>query len=562
MSGIALLTRLLRITVPILLVLVLPCSAQAITSESGGEGSVDASASVEGSLVGLNAGNESVGDGSLGNLDDRQRFYAVRGQRPVWTDMTRVEALAEALRNLAGDGLVPSDYHPDQLLVEGRQALSGSQGSAAQRAFESKATSTLLTAVAHLQRGKVDPHSIDNGWEVPIAPPSFDLVSMSHVLDQGNVEAVMEQARPSSEPYRQLRAALAQYQNIEQQGGWPVLPSRDEPLRPGDTGPDVGSLRQRLGVTGASDIMAANTSYYPQLSLEAPNADVYDPALAEAVRRFQRHHLLADDGVVGPDTRLALNVPVSQRIDQIRVNMERARWLLHGLPESFVLVDIAGYRLTYFRPDGQTWRTRIVVGQPYRRTPTLRSEITYLTLNPTWTVPPTIYREDILPKVRNNPDYLASRGLYPLTPSGKRLDPHAVDWSNPGGVMLRQGAGASNPLGRLVIRFPNDHLVYLHDTPSRHLFNRAQRALSSGCIRVEGVMQLAQMLFDDSGTSVNVSRLLSDGQTRNVSLERPIPVVLNYWTVQPESDGSLAFRPDIYHRDADVVAALDRPLIL
>ncbi|ALM54707.1 peptidase [Halomonas huangheensis] len=507
----------------------------------------------------MNAENGSVDDASLDNL---QRFYTLRGQRPVWTDMQRVEALATALKGLASDGLVPSDYHPDRLLAEGRRALGEGQGSAAQQAFESEATGILLTAMAHLQRGKVDPHRIDEGWEVAIAPPSFDLVSMSRELDEGDVEAVVEQTRPSFQPYRQLRTALAQYQNIDRQGGWPVLAARDEPLRPGDTGADVATLRRRLGLIGEADIVAADASYYPQLSLEAPDADVYDPLLAEAVRRFQRHHLLADDGVVGPDTRLALNVPVSQRIDQIRANMERARWLLHGLPKSFVLVDIAGYRLTYFRPDGQTWRTRIVVGQPYRRTPTLRSEITYLTLNPTWTVPPTIYREDILPKVRNNPDYLASRGLYPLSPSGTRLDPHAVDWSNPGGVMLRQGAGASNPLGRLVIRFPNDHLVYLHDTPSRHLFNRAQRALSSGCIRVEGVTQLAQMLFDDSGTSANVSSLLSDGQTRNVSLERRIPIVLNYWTVQPESDGSLAFRPDIYHRDADVVAALDRPLIL
>lgn len=505
--------------------------------------------------------SDAIAPDATPHFDMQQRFYALRGQRPVWTDIASVKSLAAALEGLSSDGLTPSDYRPRQLVIEGQQALASGPGSAALRAFEHKATSTLLTAMTHLQRGKVDPQRIDRDWEVNPTPPIFDLVSMSHELDKGNVEAVIELARPDHQPYRQLRTALARYQRIAQQGGWPMLPLRKEPLRPGDHDQDVALLRQRLGMEGDTQVVAADTGHYPQIRLDTRDAEAYDPQLAEAVRRFQRHHLLADDGVVGSDTRLALNVPVSRRIEQIRVNMERTRWLLHGLPDSFVLVDIAGYQLSYFRPDGQVWRSRIVVGQPYRRTPTLRSEITYLTLNPTWTVPPTIYREDILPRTRHDPGYLASRGLYPLTPSGQRLDPNSVDWSNPGSVMLRQGAGPGNPLGQVVVRFPNDHLVYLHDTPSRHQFNRVQRALSSGCVRVEGVTQLAQMLFDDSGTSANISKLLADGKTRNIALERHIPVVLDYWTIQPLADGSLVFRPDIYHRDTDVMAELDRPLI-
>lgn len=496
--------------------------------------------------------NELVGASEMA-----QRFYSLRGQRPVWTDMGRVEALADGLRTLEDDGLSPSDYAPDALLGQARGADLETPGG-----FELEATETLLTAMAHLQRGKVDPHRIDSDWEVDIAPPTFDLVALSRALDDGDVEAALALARPPFEPYRQLRAALARYRNIERLGGWPLLPSRETPLRPGDQDTDVALLRQRLAMIGELEVMSADTGHYPHVELEAPEAEVYDGTLAEAVRRFQRRHLLADDGVVGPNTQTALNLPVGFRIDQIRANLERARWLLHGLPDSFVLVDIAGYRLSYFRPDGDVWRSRIVVGQPYRRTPTLRSEITHLTLNPTWTVPPTIYREDILPRVKRDPGYLASRDMVALSPSGKRVDPYSVNWSSPGGVMLRQGAGPRNPLGRVVIRFPNDHLVYLHDTPSRGLFNRTQRALSSGCIRVEGVAELAQLLFDDSDTSANVGRLINDGKTRNVRLDRRIPVVLNYWTVQPETDGHLAFRPDIYDRDQAVVTALDAPVIL
>ncbi|MGQ7247860.1 L,D-transpeptidase family protein [Halomonas sp. V046] len=498
----------------------------------------------------------------LDSSDRITRFYALRGQRPVWTDAARVDALVAALEALDADGLNPRDYRPEAIAASARVALGeGASGEARDR-FERDTTGTLFTALTHLQRGKVDPQRIDSDWEVPIDPASFDLVAMSQALDDGDVNAAMDLARPPFEPYQQLRAGLARYRNIERLGGWPQLPAREEALRPGDVDADVALLRQRLAMIGELEVMAADVDHYPSIDLKAPHAEAYDEALEAAVKRFQRSHLLTDDGVIGPNTRSALNMTVAQRIDQIRANMERARWLLHGLPESFVLVDIAGYRVIYFRPGGDVWRSRIVVGQPYRRTPTLRSEITHLTLNPTWTVPPTIYREDILPKVRNNPGYLASRGLYPLSSSGQRLDPASVNWSNPRGVMLRQGAGPSNPLGRVVIRFPNDHLVYLHDTPSRGLFNRAQRALSSGCIRVEGVAELAQLLFDDSGTNASVSRLIAAGDTRNVSLKQRIPVVLNYWTVQPESGGELAFRPDIYNRDSDLVAALNAPAVL
>ncbi|MDR5858055.1 L,D-transpeptidase family protein [Halomonas eurihalina] len=491
-----------------------------------------------------------------------RNLYAVRGDHPIWQDAEIVDALVESLKTLDADGLVPSDYRPDELQAAARTALMDGTDDETRARFELQASRTLMTALMHLQRGKVDPHRIDDDWDLSIEPPSLDLAAISRALDDGDVSAAIDLARPPYEPYEQLREGLAHYREIERQGGWPALMSVEEPLRPGDTGEGVTALRERLASIGNTQVVAADEGYYPSVELQAPEPRVYDEALVDAVRRFQRHHLLADDGVVGPRTLEALNMSVDRRIDQIRANMERARWLLHGLPESFVLVDIAGYDLRYFRPNGDTWRARIVVGQPYRRTPSLRSEITHLTINPTWTVPPTIMREDVLPKVRRDPGYLATKNLSVLSPSGKQLDPNSIDWSNPGGVMLRQQAGPNNPLGQLVVRFPNDHMVYLHDTPSRGLFSRSQRALSSGCIRVEGVLELAQLLFDDTDTRANVRRLIADGKTRNVLLARHVPVVLHYWTVQPEPDGELAFRPDIYDRDGALIEALDRSVTL
>ncbi|WFM70435.1 L,D-transpeptidase family protein [Halomonas sp. CKK8] len=487
-----------------------------------------------------------------------QDFYAAREGRPAWQEAETVTGFAAALRSLEADGLTPQDYRPDALVAGHRQVQAEGQTPASRARFDLQASRVLLTALRHLQRGKVDPQRIDPDWEVPIDAPPLDLAAVSRAVDVQRFEQAFALARPSAAPYERLRAGLARYRHIERQGGWPRLPQRQQSLRPGELHEDVPLLRERLAIIGELEVMVADLF----AGVESGDAEPrrYDDALVEAVKRFQRRHLLEVDGIVGPRTREALNVPVVERIDQIRVNLERARWLLHGLPDSFVLVDIAGYRISYFRPDGRVWRSRIVVGRPYRRTPSLRSAITHLTLNPTWTVPPTILREDVLPKVRRDLGYLWREELMVLGPSGQRLDPREVDWSRPGNIMLRQRPGPQNALGRVVLRFPNEHLVYLHDTPAQGLFASEQRAFSSGCIRVQGVLELAQHLFDDTGTPAHVASLVAEGATRNIHLERPVPVILHYWTVHPGEDGELVFRPDVYRRDAALLLALDRPL--
>ncbi|MFY0990085.1 L,D-transpeptidase family protein [Halomonas sp. C05BenzN] len=492
--------------------------------------------------------------------DELQAFYDVRDQRPAWRDSRTVAAFAAALHTLDGDGLIPGDYRPDALVAGHRQAHESEADLERQARFDLYASRVLLTALRHLQRGKLDPHDIDPGWEVPIAAPPLDLAALSRAVDAQRFEQAFAEVRPAYAPYERLRTGLARYRNIERLGGWPSLPARERSLRPGDIDDDVVLLRERLAVIGELEVMAADIAAFPGAELEAPDPRHYDEGLEAAVRRFQRRHLLEVDGIVGPQTRRALNVPVEVRIDQIRLNLERARWLLHGLPEAFVLVDIAGYQLSYFRPGGEIWRSRIVVGRPYRRTPSLRSEITHLTVNPTWTIPPTIRREDVLPRVRQDLGYLWRENIRVLSPSGTPLDPWEIDWDNPGNIMLRQDPGPQNALGRVAIRFPNEHLVYLHDTPAQGLFAREQRAFSSGCIRVQGVLELVQLLFDDTDSDRDIQSLIDSGQTRNVPLAERVPVILHYWTVHAAEDGELAFRPDIYQRDEALLTALDRPL--
>ncbi|WP_240454145.1 L,D-transpeptidase family protein [Halomonas sp. NO4] len=519
--------------------------------------------SAEDSTAGGTAASPLAGEiaSQLNDASQRlQDFYQARGYRPAWQDGQTVAAFAAALHTLERDGLNPQDYRPDHLNSRHRE-LEDADVEARAR-FELAASRVLLTALSHLQRGKVDPHAIDSDWDVPIGDPDLDLDAVSQAVDGQRFEQAFARVRPAHAPYERLRSALARYRHIERLGGWPTLPERQAPLRRGDVHADVALLRERLAVIGELEVMVAGLAAFPDIDVAAPNPQRFDATLEAAVERFQQRHLLQVDGVVGPATRAALNVPVARRIDQIRLNLERARWLLHDLPEAFVLVDIAGYRVSYFRPNGEIWRSRIVVGRPYRRTPSLRSEITHMTVNPSWTIPPTILREDVLPQVRRNLGYLWRERIQVLSPSGQPLDPWQVDWENPGNIVLRQAPGPHNALGRLAIRFPNDHLVYLHDTPAQGLFAREQRAFSSGCIRVQGILELAQLLYDDTGSDRDVRALIASGETRNVPLARHMPVILHYWTVHPGEDGMLAFRPDIYDRDDALLRALDRPLAL
>ncbi|HSP32245.1 MAG TPA: L,D-transpeptidase family protein [Halomonas sp.] len=487
-------------------------------------------------------------------------FYQLRDGQPAWQAVNAVESLVGALNSLQNDGLAPEDYHADTLLNEFQR--SQSEGAAAQAAFDIKATQSLLLALDHLERGKVNPRDVEPQWDAPRPESGYSLLRVVHAVEDRALDNATALARPSSSEYQLLRDALKQHYQLANLGSAPYLAAREASLRPGDEADDIIVLRQRLALWGETNLMVADTSAYPLIGVQAvPDRRTFDAPLEAAVKRFQRLHLLHEDGVVGEQTRLALNTSVATRIDQLRVNLERARWIRPmQVAEPRVWVDIAGYRMHYVRPNGQHWDARVVVGSPRRETPTIHSTISHLTINPSWTIPPTIMREDVLPRVRADIDYLARENIQVISSSGEPLSAEEVDWQRPGSVMLRQVAGSGNPLGRVVVRFPNDDMIYLHDTPARGLFQRDQRALSSGCIRVEGEAELAQMLLQDTGSRYQMSTLLSGGSDRNVSLSQRIPVALHYLTAWPNAQGEVEFRPDIYRRDAALLAALQRPV--
>jgi murein L,D-transpeptidase YcbB/YkuD len=478
-------------------------------------------------------------------------FYLKRDFTPAWTDR---KANAIALLDLIGrsrdEGLDPVDYHHGPL-----RRLLGTWVEGQARSAETRADTDILLTDAliryqnHLRFGKVNPEQLDPNWNFG---PRFDDIdptgTITAAIEAESLPAFLAGNVPYLRYYRDLKQALERYREIQAKGGWPTIP-QGPALEPGVDDARVAVLRKRLGITG-------------DLTTGDLDATQFDRLLEQAVRRFQQRHGLNADGVVGTKTLRAMNVPVEDRIDQIRVNLERARWVAHDIPDTYVVVDIAGFRAQLVRDGSEVWNERVVVGRPYRKTPVFRADMTYLELNPTWTIPPTILKQDVLPKLKTDPDYLTEQNIRVLDHQGQSVDVNTIDWSDfpqaPFPYLLRQDPGPGNALGRIKFMFPNSHLVYLHDTPSKELFGRTRRAFSSGCIRVENPLDLAQLLLNDPErwSRKGIEAAIESGATRTVSLPNPVPVLLLYWTVDIDKDGTVLFRPDVYGRDKKVLEGL------
>lgn len=478
-------------------------------------------------------------------------FYARRDFAPAWTRTRDIDDLLRAIRDSIDDGLDPSDYH-FSALVQLRSVVSQPYATDVDRAdFELLLTDAIVRLGYHFWFGKVDPQAIDPGWNMNRTLPGLDpAAEIESALATGDLHAAIERARPAHPLYVGLMRELARFRRVALAGGWPELPSGPT-LEPGTLDARVPILREILVATG--DLTGTASA----------DAHAYDAPLEAAVRRFQQRMGLGADGRVGAATQAELRVPVEDRIRQLRVNLDRGRVLLFQLPHDFVVVNIAGFEAFYVRGTDILWRGRAQVGKPYRATPQYRSAITYLVFNPTWTVPPTIIRNDILPQAKRDPASITRRDLKVIDRDGNIIDPASVNWAqfSSGHIpyTLRQDPGPRNTLGRVKFMFPNPYDVYLHDTPSKALFDSDTRSTSSGCVRLERPLELARLLLDDPErwSDAAIAAAVARGELRNITLPRPVPVMLAYWTAWVDSQGLVNFRRDIYGHDAAWAKALD-----
>jgi len=490
-------------------------------------------------------------------------FYRAREFRPAWIDdglaFADARAYLAALRLVAADGLDPANYH--LAAIEGLIAEIDGARKRDPRLVRPEAlidlemllTDSFLLCGSHLVNGQVNPETVQSEWF--IKGRVEDLVA---VLEKGlaakDVPAAFDSLRPGYAVYRGLRKAYDDHMRLAAAGGWPAFPPGPKLVR-GDRGERVKALRRTLAAMG--DLAGQDGD---------EDAELFDDGLERAVKSFQRRHGLGPDGAVGVETAAALGVPASERLKQIRANLERWRWITQDLGEKYVLVNVADFRVSVYESGRAVMSMPAVVGRTYRRTPDFSGKMSHITLNPTWSVPPRLAREDILPKVLKDPGYLAQKGfrIFESWAEGAReLDPAAVDWTQvrPDSLSykFRQDPGPLNSLGRMMFMFPNKFDVYIHDTPERGLFDRAARDLSSGCIRVQRPFDLAvYMLRDDPDwTKEKLEAALAAKDTRVIRVRTPLGVHVLYWTAWLGGDGRAQFRQDIYLRDAALFRALD-----
>jgi L,D-transpeptidase YcbB len=485
-----------------------------------------------------------IGEASIVSTIVVPDFYERREFRPAWGKRSSVDDLLRAIRDSEAEGLDPRDYHLITL-ERLRDALDTSPTPVpAMRAdFDIVLTEALVRLGYHLMFGKVDPERIDPSWNMSRDINGFEpAVIMQQALDSDLLYQAIDKEKPTHAFYSDLKAALARYRAIKAAGGWPRIPAGPH-LKMGMHDNRLPILRRRLMVTGDLGSRPSDSSA------------TFDTELAEAVKVFQRRHGLTANGILGPETLAALNVPVEERIQQLLVNLERGRWVLHNLGSMFIVVNVAGYHAYYMRDGQMIWQGRAQVGRPYRQTPTFKAEMTHLVFNPNWTVPPTIFGQDYLPSLKQDRGYAQRKGLKVIDRAGRIVDPGQVDWSrysaNNSPYLLRQDPGPRNSLGRVKFIFPNDHTVFLHDTPNQALFNKTERAFSSGCIRIENALELARLVLNDEGrwTRQAIDKAIGSGKARTVFLQEPIPVLLLYWTAWVDSDRRVNFRHDLYGRD-------------
>lgn len=470
----------------------------------------------------------------------------------AWTRLEQIGELLEAIKASKADGLNPADYHFMAVQTGYEQLLAGKPIAEIDRAeIDLLFTDSLIRLGYHQRYGKLNPSTLDPQWN--FRRDAGDVEAADAVLAairSPSLGAHLESAFPRGPFYRRLQNGLAHYRRMLADGGWPTFP--DGPtLKPGASDERVAILAQRLAVTG--DL--------PTDSVPAGN-DVYGESLEAGVRAFQQRHGLDVDGIIGPSTVRALNVTAEERVRQLEISLERARWVFDDISDEFILVNIAGFSAYVVRNGELVWQTRVQVGKPFHQSPVFRDEMKYVVFNPTWTVPYSIATREMLPQIQSNPDYFAKRDFDIKDRNGKIVDPNSIDWSSLSRgnfpYTLVQRPGPNNALGRVKFMFPNEHAVYLHDTPSKYLFGRAERAFSHGCIRTENPFDFAEVLLGRDGwTQERFKKLLDSGETKTVFLSKPLPVLLLYWTAEVRQDGIVHFYRDIYERDQAVAEGLD-----
>ena len=466
-------------------------------------------------------------DRIVGGKKERPAFdayYAAHGYAPLWISDGQLNARAKAaiayLGEVDADGLDPADYPVPNI------SASVSDPAALAEA-EIRLSASVVTYAHHASTGRVHWSRVSSSILYEVKPPAPADV-LAAMADGKDVAATLAGYEPQAPNYIALKAKLADLRAGKAEAGKAPIANGPAP-RLGAEDDRVPQLRERFGLTG--------------------DGTTYDKALAEAVKKFQQEREIKATGLLTPQTIDALNGRSPDRpIDTILANLERWRWMPHDLGKDYVIVNLPDYTLRVFHDGKQAWMTRIVAGKPAMATPIMTAEMKYITVNPTWNVPPSIVAREYMPALAQDPTVLARMGLR-------------VSYNPDGSIHISQPPGDHNALGRLRFNFPNKFLVYQHDTPDKNLFALDKRAFSHGCMRVQDPVKYAEVLLSilrpgDGYTQDRIRKMISSQGEQDIQFPRYLPVHLTYQTAFVDDDGRLEFRDDIYDRDRVLIAIL------
>jgi len=486
----------------------------------------------------------SIGHYEL-DKDGLNEFYAARDYRPAW-DLAGAENssalsgfVASIDKTISYHGLEPTDYALD---VMRQLASAGDEDSHLKLEF--LVTDTLLRLAHNLHGDNIDLGELYVGWKFHRGEIDIPAV-MQKAVAANDVNNVFEQLTPKQTAYRDLAHILEWYNGISLTGGWKPIAAGPGLKSTKDHGPRVLQLRARLAAEG-----------YAIKNPSPGQESVFDDGLSVALKTYQQRNGLDADGHLGPDTLMALNVPLTGRIEQIRSNMERWRHMPEDFPSPRgIIVNIADASVEILDNGKSIYRGIVIVGQVERKTPFIQSVVRSMIVNPSWHVPAKIARADILPKLRKDPHYLEKLGFVIRD---NEDDPHGenIDWSNMAdeefNFRLRQQPGAMNSLGRIKFDFNNDYAVYMHGTPHQELFDKNRRTLSSGCVRLRDPEKVAEVVLTGTPGVWDIPHIeakIASKQTRWIGLAQPIPITILYWTVFTDESGAINFRNDVYDYD-------------
>lgn len=542
---------------------------QQSTGASGSDQSVAAETAVRAPVLSAQAlAMRAVLEPKLGASSSAFAAYSARGFKPIWlnddgTASQRAKDLTAILARAGRHALPVAKYKGAALAA--RLSEVGPR-------LEADLTAAYLDYASDLSSGFLKPRRIDR--ELHIDPKSVDHgILIQRAYDARDMAAHLEALAPQDPAYNRLVERYAAFRSIAGEEIWGPSIRRGKTLRVGNRGARVGDIRARLTAMGdldpnvydvqqagvaADGTQLATAGGQTDLPVTAFDPNVFDEPMVEAIRRFQARHGLNTDGAIGPATLRQLNISPRQRAEQIAVNLERMRWMNKELGKRHILVNLAGFTMAVINDGRIEFESRVVGGKAKEhRTPEFSDEMEYMVINPRWNVPRSIATKEILPRLQSDPGYLQRRNMRLVG-----ADASTVDWTTvtpstfPGRIV--QNPGRSNALGKVKFMFPNNFAIYLHDTPSKRLFNRDVRAYSHGCVRVEKPYELAAYLLKDQKEDPAgfFQRMLKSGKERHVRLDTPLPIHLTYRSAWIDDAGVEQFRGDIYKRDRKIAKAM------